>query len=94
VRQTLHRARLRVAAVVVQHPTLLSNEEINAAIDRCQQSSDPLSQEELTLLRQSMATHSRQLPLEGHTNLFRQACYKVLRWIEICMLILLFHMLR
>jgi RNA polymerase sigma factor (sigma-70 family) len=83
VRQTLHRARLKVAAAIVQHPAILSDEEINAAIDRCLRSRDPLSQEELAVLRQSLATHSRQPPGWRQINLFRQACLKVLSWVEI-----------
>jgi len=88
VRQTLHRARLRVAAAVVLHPSILSNDEISVAIDRCQQSSNPLSQEELAVLRQSLATQPRQPPDRRQTNLFRQACLKILGWIEISLLIL------
>jgi RNA polymerase sigma factor (sigma-70 family) len=83
VRQTLHRARLKVAAAIVQHPAILSDEEINAAIDRCLRSRDPLSQEEIAVLRQSLATHSRQPPGWRQINLFRQACLKVLSWVEI-----------
>jgi RNA polymerase sigma-70 factor (ECF subfamily) len=87
VRQTLHRARLKVAAAIVQHPAILSNEEIDAAIDRCLRSRDPLSQEEIAVLRQSMQTQPRQPPGWRQINLFRQACLKVLGWVEVCLLI-------
>jgi RNA polymerase sigma-70 factor (ECF subfamily) len=88
VRQTLHRARLKVAAAIVQHPAILSDEEINAAIDRCLRSRDPLSQEEIAVLRQSMQTQPRQPPGWRQINLFRQACLKVLSWVELCLLLI------
>jgi RNA polymerase sigma factor (sigma-70 family) len=83
VRQTLHRARLKVAAAIILHPAILSDDEINTAIDRCQRSSDPLSPEELDVLRQSMQTQPRQPPGRGQVDLFRRACLKVLSWVEI-----------
>jgi len=93
VRQTLHRARLRVAAAIVSHPAVLNDEEIHTAIKQCQMSEDPgdrLTEEELDLLNQLLATHPRQSPGWRYTNLFRQACLKVLKWIEISLLILYF----
>jgi RNA polymerase sigma-70 factor (ECF subfamily) len=93
VRQTLHRARLRVAAAIVSNPTILNDEEIHTAIKRCQMSEDPddrLTEEELDLLNQLLVTHLRQPPGWRHLNRFRQACLKVLKWIEISLLILYF----
>jgi RNA polymerase sigma factor (sigma-70 family) len=83
VRQTLHRARLKVAAAIILHPAILSDDEINTAIDRCQRSDDPLSEEELAVLRRSLATNPRQPPGRGQVDLFRRACLKVLSWVEI-----------
>jgi RNA polymerase sigma factor (sigma-70 family) len=94
VRQTLHRARLEVAAAIILHPAILSNDEIEAAIDRCQRSGDPisklsqkrsqkLSQKELAVLRQSLATNPRHPPGWRQINLFRRACLKVLNWVEL-----------
>ena len=93
VRQTLHRARLRVAAAIVSHPGILNDEEIRTAIKRCQMSENPeerLTEEELDLLSQLLLTQPRQSPGWRYTNLFRQACLKVLKWIEISLLILYF----
>ena len=82
VRQTLCRARLKVAAAIILHPAILSDDEINTAIDRCQRSDDPLSEEELAVLRRSLATNPRQPPGWRQINLFRQACLKVLSFID------------
>jgi RNA polymerase sigma factor (sigma-70 family) len=82
VRQTLCRARLKVAAAIILHPAILSDDEINTAIDRCQRSDDPLSEEELAVLRRSLATNPRQPPGWRQINLFRQACLKVLSFIN------------
>ncbi len=93
VRQTLHRARLKVAAAIVLRPAILNDEEIHTAIKRCQMSENPddwLTEGELELLNQSLATHPRQSPGWRHTNLFRQACLKILKWVEISLLILYF----
>jgi RNA polymerase sigma factor (sigma-70 family) len=93
VRQTLRRARLKVAAAIILHPAILSDDEINTAIDRCQRSDDPLSEEELAVLRRSLATNPRQPPGWRQINLFRQACLKILTWVELCLLALTFYLL-
>ena len=96
VRQTLHRARLRVAAAIVSHPAILNDEEIRTAIERCQMSEDPdnwLTEEELELLNRLLETHPRQSPGWRQINLFRQACLKILTWVELCLLIFTFYLL-
>lgn len=81
VRQTLHRAREKAAAAIVLDPRILSNEEIDLAIERCQQSENRLSDAELEVLRQSLRTNPRQPPGWRSINLFRQACLKVLPYV-------------
>jgi RNA polymerase sigma factor (sigma-70 family) len=96
VRQTLHRARLRVAAAIVSHPAILNDEEIRTAIKRCQMSENPeerLTEEELDLLSQLLLTQPRQSPGWRQINLFRQACLKILTWVELCLLALTFYLL-
>jgi len=96
VRQTLHRARLRVAAAIVSHPGILNDEEIRTAIKRCQMSENPegrLTEEELDLLSQLLLTQPRQSPGWRQINLFRQACLKILTWVELCLLALTFYLL-
>jgi hypothetical protein len=96
VRQTLHRARLRVAAAIVSHPAILDDEEIRTAIKRCQMSENPeerLTEEELDLLSQLLLTQPRQSPGWRQINLFRQACLKILTWVELCLLALTFYLL-
>jgi len=96
VRQTLHRARLRVAAAIVSHPAILDDEEIRTAIKRCQMSENPeerLTEEELDLLSQLLLTQPRQSPGWRQINLFRQACLKILTWVELCLLALTLYLL-
>jgi RNA polymerase sigma factor (sigma-70 family) len=78
VRQTLHRAREKVAAAIVLDEGILSRDEIENAINRCQRSGEPLSEKERETLMQSIATSPRQSPGWRQLNLFRQACLKVL----------------
>lgn len=81
VRQTLHRAREKVAAVIVLDPHILSNEEIEHAIARCQQTDNPLSDAELNALRHSLQTNPRHPPGWRKIALFRQACLKILPYV-------------
>jgi len=78
-RQTMLRARQKVAAAIILHPSILSEDEVRAAIARCMQSSEPLTQAELALLQETLQHDgSRKPPSWRQLNLFRQACVKIL----------------
>jgi len=81
-RQTMLRARQKLAAAIVLHPNILSDEEIQHAILRCQQSEEPLSEVEHTVLRDALQpSGERKPPGWRQINLFRQACYKLLPYL-------------
>lgn len=77
-RQTLSRARQKLAAALVLSPTVISDEELEAAIARCQRSSEPLSARELRLLRTYLAPSGRRTPAWHHLKRFRRICLKLL----------------
>lgn len=81
-RQTMLRARQKVAAAIVLHPRILSDAEIRSAITRCQQSGEVLSAAELEVLQDALRTQGeRKPPGWRRINLFRQACYKLLPYL-------------
>lgn len=78
-RQTMLRARQKLAAAIILHPRILSDEEIRNAITRCQQSDEPLSEAELDVLQDALRFQgARKPPGWRQINLFRQACHKLL----------------
>ncbi|MCS7272614.1 MAG: sigma-70 family RNA polymerase sigma factor [Fimbriimonadales bacterium] len=77
-RQTLLRARQKLAAAILLDPTLLSLAEIREAIRRCQHSQDPLTPQELQLLQACISEQARRPPPWRHTARFRRACAKLL----------------
>lgn len=77
-RQTLLRARQKLAAALVLSPSVLSDEELEVAIERCQRSSEPLSAQELRLLRTYLAPGGRRAPAWHHLARFRRICLKLL----------------
>ena len=88
-RQTMLRARQKVAAAIILHPSILSEDEVRAAIARCMQSAEPLTQAELALLQETLQHNgSRKLPGWRQLNLFRQACLKVLAHLLGCLLLI------
>ncbi|MCX7925701.1 MAG: sigma-70 family RNA polymerase sigma factor [Fimbriimonadales bacterium] len=92
VRQTMLRARQRLAAAMVLHSKILSDEEIQNAITRCQRSEEPLSEAEIHALREALPPGgARKPPGWRQINLFRQACYKLLPHLLGCLLLLLAH---
>lgn len=77
-RQTLLRARQKLAAAILLDPTILSLAEIREAIRRCQHSQDPLTPQELRLLQVCVSEETRRPPPWRQTALFRRACAKLL----------------
>ncbi|MCX7993237.1 MAG: RNA polymerase sigma factor [Fimbriimonadales bacterium] len=77
-RQTLVRARQKLAAAMVLDPALLSDAEIQEAIRRCQHSANPLTPQELRLLQACLGGKTRCPPPWRHTLRFRLACVKLL----------------
>jgi RNA polymerase sigma factor (sigma-70 family) len=89
-RQTMLRARQKVAAAIILHPNIVGEEEIRAAIARCMQSEEPLTQAELALLQETLQHDgSRKPPGWRQLNLFRQACVKILAHLLGCLLLIL-----
>lgn len=88
VRQTMFRARQKVAAAIVLHPRILSAEEIHAAIARCMHSEEPLTEYELTLLQQAVQHDGQRTPPGWRQQtIFRQACMKVLAHLLGCLIL-------
>jgi len=88
-RQTMLRARQKVAAAIILHPNIVGEEEIRAAIARCMQSEEPLTQAELALLQETLQHDgSRKPPGWRQLNLFRQACVKILAHLLGCLLLI------
>jgi RNA polymerase sigma factor (sigma-70 family) len=88
-RQTMLRARQKVAAAIILHPSILSEDEVRAAIARCMQSAEPLTQAELALLQETLQHDgSRKPPGWRQLNLFRQACVKILAHLLGCLLLI------
>ncbi|MCX7992448.1 MAG: RNA polymerase sigma factor [Fimbriimonadales bacterium] len=89
-RQTMLRARQKLAAAIVLHPKILSDEEIHNAITRCQHSEEPLSESELSVLNDALqAKGARKPPGWRQINLFRQACHKLLPYLLGCLFLAL-----
>ncbi|MCS7190558.1 MAG: sigma-70 family RNA polymerase sigma factor [Fimbriimonadales bacterium] len=85
-RQTLLRARQKLAAAIILHPKIVSDEEIRRAIQRCQRSEEPLSEAEIQVLQEVLpANGERRTPGWRQINLFRQACYKLLPFLLGCL---------
>ena len=85
VRQTYHRALSKAVAAIVLAPDILTNEEIQGAIERCQKSANPedrLTEEELAVLQESVQPHPRKPPGWRQVNIFREACLKVRKHIQ------------
>lgn len=81
-RQTMLRARQKLAAAIILHPKILSDAEIQQAITRCQQSDEPLSAVELEVLQDALRLQgARKPPGWRQINLFRQACHKLLPYV-------------
>lgn len=86
-RQTLVRARQKLAAAIILHPDIVSDEEIRGAIQRCQGSDTPLSEAEIRLLQEVLPLNGeRRTPGWRQINLFRQACQKLLPFLLGCLL--------
>ncbi|MCS7208841.1 MAG: sigma-70 family RNA polymerase sigma factor [Fimbriimonadales bacterium] len=78
-RQTVLRARQKLAAAIILHPKIVSREEIQDAIDRCQRSDEPLTEAELSVLQEALPqSGARKPPGWRQINRFRQACHKLL----------------
>lgn len=91
-RQTMLRARQRLAAAIVLHSKILTDEEIQGAIMRCQHSEEPLSKAEMDALRDALHPGGeRKPPGWRQINLFRQACYKLLPHLLGCLILVLEH---
>jgi RNA polymerase sigma factor (sigma-70 family) len=89
-RQTMLRARQKLAAAIILHPRILSDEEIRNAITRCQQSDEPLSATELEVLQDALRLQgARKPPGWRQINLFRQACHKLLPFLLSCLVLVL-----
>lgn len=89
-RQTMLRARQKLAAAIVLHPKILSDEEIQSAITRCQHSDEPLSETELDVLQDALQFQGeRKPPGWRQINLFRQACHKLLPYLLGCLVLAL-----
>lgn len=81
-RQTMLRARQKLAAAIILHPQIVSNEEIQHAIARCQRADEPLNEAELAVLKNALPpTGERKPPNWRQIKLFRQACYKLLPYL-------------
>jgi len=86
VRQTYKRALSKAAAAIALDPDIVTNEEIEEAIERCQRSENPedrLTEAELSVLRDTLLAHPRKLPRWHQIDLFREACLKMLKHIQI-----------
>jgi len=89
-RQTMLRARQKVAAAIILHPNILSEDEVRAATARCMQSTEPLTQAELALLQETIQHDgSRKPPGWRQLNMFRQACVKILAHLLGCLLLII-----
>ena len=86
VRQIYKRALAKAVAAVLLDPNILTNEEIKQAIEQSQRSENPedrLTEAELCVLRDTVLTHPRKPPRWHQINIFRDACLKVRRYINI-----------
>ncbi|GIV05575.1 MAG: hypothetical protein KatS3mg016_1150 [Fimbriimonadales bacterium] len=89
-RQTMLRARQKLAAAIILHPKILSDEEIRDAITRCQQSDEPLSAAELEVVQDALRFQgARKPPGWRQINLFRRACHKLLPYLLGCLVLVL-----
>ncbi len=92
-RQKMLRARQKLAAAIVLHSNILSDEEIQNAIIRCQHSEEPLSEAELAILRDALQPNGeRKPPGWRQLNLFRNACYKLLPYLVSCFFLACWHL--
>lgn len=82
VRQTLTRVRQKLAAAILLRPEIVSDAEIEYALRRCQRSEEPLTPDEVELVRETLLTGGARRPPGWRGILqFRHACRKLLRYV-------------